>query len=111
MQTQQRREPTASQHATRSDSKSSGRSLSSQLEIGDSAPNRTPSLDDLRVVATDIKETLSEAISDLKINIQGVVTHLGEVEEVTAHHDAAIQEVGHISDAHSNHILELHRRN
>lgn len=50
-------------------------------------------LDDLQAVAADIKNTLSAAISDLRLDIQATATRLEEVEEMTARHDTAIQEV------------------
>lgn len=50
-----------------------------------------PSLDDLKAVVSDIKNTLSAAISDLRRDIQAIAMRMDEVEGTTARHDLAIQ--------------------
>lgn len=99
--TQQKGTTASIQHTTRS--------ISSQLETAAPLPNRTPSLDDLRAMAVDIKETLSVAKSDLRLDIQEMAAQLEEVEEESVRHDAALQEVKHVSDTHALLLHEIHR--
>lgn len=46
---------------------------------------------DLRTIAADIKDTLSAAIADLRIDIHTLSDRVYEVEHVTAKHDQVLR--------------------
>lgn len=59
------------------------------------------SLNDLRVITADIKDTLSVAISDLRLDIHPLADRVHEVEKVTSKHDTAIRSMNHKVDSHT----------
>lgn len=104
-------ETTASSQAAgsraRSSSSSLSRSTNTQPALSIQPSGKPLSLGDLHAVALDIKNSITVAISDLRLYIQAVATWLEEVEETTTHHDAAIHKVHQITDAHTLHLHEL----
>lgn len=57
------------------------------------------SLDDLKAITADIKDTLSAAISDVCLGMQAMTSRLEDVEETTDRHDTAIDEAQQTLDA------------
>lgn len=57
----------------------------------------------------DIKDTLSAAISDLRLDMQAMRSRLENVEETTDRHDTVIHEAQQTLDAHSSQLRDLHR--
>lgn len=108
----QSREAASSAHAawsSRAVSRSPTRSPSTQPSESQTLAAKTISLEDLRAVARDIKETISAAISDLHLDMQAVATRLEEVEEITDCHDTTIHKVQQTLDAHTVQLRDLHR--
>lgn len=71
------------------------------------APQLQPpqlNLKDLQVVATDIKDMLSAAISDLRHEVQALSGRLQEIEITAAHHDTGLR---HMHQAVDTHTLQL----
>lgn len=73
-------------------------------------PLQGPSLNDLRYVATDIKETLSAAIADLKIDICAVTARVNDIEKSAAQQNAALRHVNRKADTNTMLLRELHRQ-
>lgn len=67
------------------------------------------SLFDLEKVASDIKNTVTAAIADLRSDIQEAVHRIGDVEKTTQTHAAAIRQVQTTYDSQLPHLLDLHR--
>lgn len=59
------------------------------------ALNQQPSLNDLRAVAADIKDTLFATITDLRHEIQAIAGRVQRIESTTAQHNTAIRKVHH----------------
>lgn len=59
---------------------------------------------DLQLVAMDIKNTLTAAISDLKTDIKAVASHLEMVESASMTHGNAIRQVQQANDTHKRSI-------
>lgn len=70
---------------------------------------QTPSLFDLEKVASDIKNTVTAAIADLKSDLQAMTHRIDDVEQTTVTHAAAIRQVQHTYDAQLSHMYDLHR--
>lgn len=81
----------------------------SRVDVQASQPLPLPSLADRQRVALDIKNTLSAANSDLKINLKGVATHLDHLESVTVSHGAAIQQVQQDTSPHAQYLIDVHQ--
>lgn len=73
------------------------------------ALTQQPSLNDLRAVATDIKDTLFAAITDLRHEIQTIAGRVQRVENTAAQHNTAIQKVHHKTDTHTLQLRDLQR--
>lgn len=90
---------------------------SSQISSDDGGvvltPHLQPSLQDLRSVATDIKETLTAAltaaITDLKIDIQLVAGRVQDIEKVTASHTSVLRRSCQVLDTHTLQLRDLNR--
>lgn len=67
------------------------------------------SIEYLRAVAADIKNTLSAAISDLRLDKQAVAGRLEEVEEITERHEMAISKTHRSLYTHFMQLQGLHR--
>lgn len=57
-----------------------------------------PNLYDLRTVAADIKDTLSAAITDFRLDIHTIADRVQEVEKTSALHDTVLRRVTHKVD-------------
>lgn len=55
----------------------------------------------------DIKDTLSAAISDLRLDIHAIAHRVHEVERITAQHDTVLRQVTHKVDAHTLQLRDL----
>lgn len=74
------------------------------------ALNQQPSLNDLRAVAADIKDTLFAAITDLRHEIQAIAGRVQRIESTTAQHNTAIRKVHHYEvDTHTLQLRDLQR--
>lgn len=92
-----------------SNSNSPTRSHNTQSSIPLAPAATSLSRDDLRAVATDIKYTLTAAISDLKLDMQAVAARLEGVEEITDRHDTAIHAAQQTLVTHTAQLRDLHR--
>lgn len=74
-------------------------------------PTSTPQLNiqDLRAVANDIKDTLSAAIADLHLELQGIAGRVQEVENAMAVQYTAIKRVVYRVNSHTLQLHDLHR--
>lgn len=63
----------------------------------------------LQNIASDIKNTLSAAIGDLRLDIQAVAVRLQRVEDTTSRQENAIAQVQQVSDHHSFQLREMNR--
>lgn len=63
---------------------------------------------DLQLVALDIKNTLTAAISDLKTDLKAFASHLETVESAAMTHDTAKRQVQQVTDTHAQHLIEMH---
>ena len=68
-----------------------------------------PSLMDLQSVATDIKESLSAAIAELRIDIRDIANRVQDVEVSTAQHDTVLRRMAIKLDAHTLQMRDLQR--
>lgn len=68
-----------------------------------------PSLNDLRTIAADIKDTLLAAITDLQHDIQALADMVREVECTTAHQHTAIRHIHQQVDTHTLQLYDLQR--
>lgn len=77
------------------------------------SPQPPPSLHDLHSVATDIKNTLTAAltaaISDLKIDIQAITGRVHKVEKTTATHTSVLRRSCQVIDTHTLQLSDLNR--
>lgn len=64
---------------------------------------------DLQKVASDIKNTLMAAITDLRADIQAISTQLSYVEQTSHAHSKAIHQVQWAYISQLTHLLEMHR--
>lgn len=64
---------------------------------------------DLRTIAADIKDTLSAAIADLRIDIHTLSDRVHEVEQVTAKHDQVLRKATRQIDTHTLQLREIQR--
>lgn len=88
--------------------------IPSQLEMsgqGDnsSAPQPHLSLQDLKTIAADIKDTLSAAISELQLDIHTLTQRVHEVEQISTQHDTVLRKTTRKIDAHTVQLRELQR--
>lgn len=81
-------------------------STSAQRESSKS-PQQHLSLHDLRTIAADIKDTLSEALSELRLDIHAKADRVHEVEKVTAPHDTVLHRVTHRIDTNTLQLTDL----
>lgn len=70
---------------------------------------RPPNLQDLQAVATDIKDTLFSAISDLRHEIQAIAGRMHHVEHATAQQQIAVKKIHHRVDSHTLQLRDLQR--
>lgn len=84
----------ASQDSQRQLTGTSDMAFSSQPENAEGGivltPHQQPSLNHLRSVAADIKDSLTAAITELRIDIQAITGRVQAVEKTTALHSSAI---------------------
>lgn len=66
-------------------------SLQAQHPEASSLSNQIVNIDALRDVASDIKDTFTAAIADLKMNLQAMCTRMDAIEESTTRHEVEIQ--------------------
>lgn len=66
-------------------------------------------LQDLRAVATDIKDTFTTAIIELKQELQAMAGRVQEVEQKTAIHSSALRKIGASVSTHSMQLREVQR--
>lgn len=71
------------------------------------SPHQQPSLNDLRSVAADIKDTLTAAITDLRIDIQAITGRVQAVEKTAALHSTAIRRNHQILDTHTRQLRDM----
>lgn len=71
-------------------------------------PLQVPSLNDLHSVAAVIKNTLSAAIADLKIDIRSVTARVTEIEKTTEQQSAALRHVNRKVDTNTMYFGDLH---
>lgn len=65
---------------------------------------------DLRAIANDIKDTLSAAIAELRVDIHTLNDRVLEVEKVTAKHDTVLRKATRKIDTHTMQLRETQRR-
>lgn len=70
---------------------------------------RQPNLQDLQAVATDIKDTLFSAISDLRHEIQAIAGRMNQVEHTTTQQQTAIKKIHRQVDSHTLQLRDLQR--
>lgn len=63
-------------------------------------------IQDLRTIAADIKDTLSAAIADLRIDIHILSDRVHEVEQVAAKHDQVLRKATRRIDTHTLQLRE-----
>lgn len=68
-----------------------------------------PSLNDLRSVAADIKNTLTAAITDLRIDIQAITGRVMAVEKITASHSTELRKNHLLIDTHTRQLRDMNR--
>lgn len=71
--------------------------------------SRQPSICYLRTVATDIKDTLSAAIADLRIDIRAIADRVQTVEKTTVQHDTVLHRVTRNMDNQTLQLRDLQR--
>ena len=71
---------------------------------------RNLNLDDLNLVAADIKTTLTAVITELSVEIRAVTARVQEVELHTAQQGAALRHVNSKVNANTLHLRELNRQ-
>ncbi|XP_073482505.1 vomeronasal type-2 receptor 26-like [Aquarana catesbeiana] len=98
-----------SSHEVRSSSRDTLRDQSRSSPSPELNPTSALSLADLCLVATDIKNTLSAAISDLHSDIQDIVLRVEEVEETQARHDTSLCHVQQVTESHAIHLRNINR--
>lgn len=76
-------------------------------DIHCSQPPQFRSLADLQLVAKDIKNTLSAAISDHKTDLRAVASRLEHVETEAQTHAEAIQHVQRATGVHAQHLIYM----
>lgn len=64
---------------------------------------------DLQLVAVDIKNTLTAAISDLKTDLKAVASCLETMESVAMMHGNAIRQAQQVTDTHTQHLIKMLR--
>lgn len=85
--------------------------MSFPLTSGASDNPQPPSLNihDLRAIATDIKDTLSAAIAELRVDIHTLTDRVLEVEKTTIKHDTVLRKVTRRIDTHTLQLRETQR--
>lgn len=66
-------------------------------------------MDDLRSVATVIKDSFAAAFTDLRREIQSMHMRIDDLETTTTRHDAALQQIQHSSQIYNSQLRDLHR--
>lgn len=66
-------------------------------------------LHDLRAIAADIKDTLSAAISELRLDIHALSDRVHEVEKVADRHDTVLRRATHRIDIHTLQLRDMQR--
>lgn len=99
----------ASQDTFPRESRSHSRSPWRGSEKSETRTSPALCLDDLRSVASDIKNTLSAAISDLRADIQAIALRVEEVETTQARHDVSLCQVQQLTESHAMHLREINR--
>lgn len=67
-----------------------------------------PSLSNLRTIATDIKDTLTAVITDLRLDIQAIAGRVQEVEKNANHQGLIIRHMNQTLDTHTLQLHNLH---
>lgn len=82
------------------------------LTAGSQENPQPPSLNinDLRAIAADIKDTLSAAIAELRMDIHTLNDRVLEVEKTTAKHAMVLRKATHRIDTHTLQLRETQRR-
>lgn len=73
----------------------------------DSPPQPHLSIQDLQTIAADIKDTLSSAISELRIDIHALADRVHEVEKVMERQDTVIRHATREIDAHTLQLRDM----
>lgn len=66
-------------------------------------------MQDLRTIAEDIKDTLSAAISELRLDIRALSDRVLTVERVTERHDVTIRKAANRIDSHTLQMRDMQR--
>lgn len=75
----------------------------------DSLPQQHLSIQDLKTIAADIKDTLSAAISELRLDINELADRVHEVERVTAQQVIILRRTTRKVDTHTLQLRDLQR--
>lgn len=76
------------------------------MEAGQRHPPAV-NLDDLRSIATDIRNTLMAAISDMRSDIQAMSHRVEEVGITQVCHDSALCQVQQLTESHAVYLREI----
>lgn len=76
---------------------------------GNPLASQQPSLQDLRTIAADIKDTLSTAITDLRHEIQSIASRAQNMKYAAAHHRTEIRKIPHTVSTHTQQLRDLQR--
>lgn len=71
--------------------------------------HRQPSLQDLQTVATDIKDTLFSAITDLRHELQAITGRIQKVEDDAVRQTSQVKTIHHKVDCHTLQLRDLQR--
>lgn len=106
-QTRPRGRTQASQAAFSRESHSPSRSPQCSRAGVEAQSSPALNLDDVRNVASEIKSTLTAAISDLRSDIQAIALRVEEVEITQVRHDVSFCHVQQITESHAMHLREI----
>lgn len=78
---------------------------------GETVNSSQPSLNihEFKIIAADIKDTLTAAIADLRLDIHALTDRVVDVEHVTAQHDLVLRKATRKIDSHTLQLREIQR--
>lgn len=87
----------------------SPQAISSDREDTRDAPLPHLNINDLKTIAADIKDTLSAAISELRLDIHALTDRVRAVEKMTERHDTQLQKTTRHVDTHTLQMRDMQR--
>lgn len=101
--------PISQPHGARSPASSTALSdTASNADLG-TANDQPVNMGALKLIASDIKDTLAAAIADLKLNLQTLCMRMDDLEETTTRHDAQIHQTLNTTSSHTIQLREMQR--